>query len=117
MAAERRKHQRVPASFPCVFIGADRKEEAFDLIDLSESGARLTCSRALAPMTQIQVALRLPAARVGLKADARLETRGVVVWSHKGPKGYDTGVFFPEVSRDQRAMLLAYVLSALVGPA
>lgn len=111
--AERRSHKRVPGPFPCMLLGADKKEERFEIIDLSESGVRMRCARALAPMTEVRVALQLPGPRVGLKQDARVETRGVVVWSHKGAAGYDTGVFFPEVSRDQRAMLLAYVLSAI----
>lgn len=150
MAVERRKHKRVSASFPCLLVGADRKEEPFDLLDLSESGVRMSCHHAIQPMTQIQVALKLPGERVGHKEDVRLETRGVVVWSHKesrsaspkaaagksaaaksSPAGrakrapaagkaeaapvanYDTGVFFPELTRDQRALILAYVMSAI----
>lgn len=123
MASERRKHQRVPVSFPCVMMGPDRKHETFDLLDLSESGVRMHCARAMAPMTQIQVALELPAARLGRARDMKLTTRGVVVWSHRvaaagGPKGaaamtgYDTGVFFPELTPDQRAILLCFVGSA-----
>ncbi len=123
MASERRKHQRVSASFPCVMMGPDRKHETFDLLDLSESGARMNCARALPPMTQIQVALELPAARLGRERDMKLTTRGVVVWSHRiaaggAPKsaaskiGYDTGVFFPELTPDQRAILLCFVASA-----
>lgn len=148
MSAERRKHKRVQASFPCAFVGADKGQEPFELIDLSESGARLRCARALIPMTEIQVALKLPGPRVGQKQDVAFQTRGVVVWSHRGgsagasaaaakapgkavsakaaagpktaasPKasaeGFDTGVFFPEVTRDQRALLLAYVMSVTV---
>lgn len=136
MAVERRQHKRVSATFPCVLVGADHREEPFDLMDLSESGVRLRCHHAIAPMTQIRVALRLPGERVGQPADVKLETRGVVVWSHKQAaakagaakagaaktsaakagkataESYDTGVFFPELSRDQRALLLAYVLTA-----
>src|SRR5688572_27522923 len=82
-SAERRKHKRVNASFPCVLVGPDMQEEHFDLVDLSESGVRLRCARALPAMTQIQVAMTLPGGRVGRPKDARLSTRGVVVWSHK----------------------------------
>jgi hypothetical protein len=114
--AERRKHARVPASFPCVLIGPDKKEEQFDLVDLSESGVRMRCGRSLPAMTQIQVALVLPKARVGRPKDAPLSTRGVVVWSHKAKEGrkaaFDTGVFFPELNTEQRGLLAAYVLTA-----
>ena len=115
MASERRKHHRVEAAFPCLLVGADRKEEPFDLLDLSESGVRMRCRRALAAMTQIEVALQLPAARLGAKKDVRMTTKGVVVWSHKTPKGggYDTGVFFPELSPEHRGLLSAFVLSAV----
>jgi PilZ domain len=124
MASERRKHARVPAAFPCVMMGPDRKHESFDVLDLSESGVRMRCARSLAPMTQIQVSLELPAARTGRPRDVKLMTRGVVVWSHRearraGAKGepaeaaYDTGVFFPELTGEQRAMLLLFVASAV----
>ena len=135
-AAERRKHKRVSASFPCVLIGPDQKEEHFDLVDLSESGVRMRCARSLPAMTQIEVALVLPGKRIGKPKDARLSTRGVVVWSHKagietpakaaGRKpapakkagggaeapGFDTGVFFPELTAEARGLLNAYVLTA-----
>lgn len=114
MASERRKHHRVAATFPCVLVGADRKEEPFDLVDLSESGVRMRCKRALGAMVQIEVALQLPAGRLGAKKDVRMTTKGVVVWSHKVPKGgYDTGVFFPELSPEHRGLLSAFVLSAV----
>jgi hypothetical protein len=118
---ERRKHARAVASFPCVLIGPDKKEEHFDLVDLSESGVRMRCGRALPAMTQIEVALVLPKGRVGRPKDAPLSTRGVVVWSHAAPKKsakagrkaeFDTGVFFPELSTEQRGLLAAYVLTA-----
>src|SRR5262245_43670835 len=114
--SERRKHTRVPATFPCVLIGPDQKEEKFDLVDLSESGVVRRAGRAWPAMTQIQVALVLPKARVGRPKDAPLSTRGVVVWSHKSKEGrksdFDTGVFFPELSNEQRGLLAAYVMSA-----
>lgn len=114
--AERRKHARAPASFSCVLIGPDKKEERFDLVDLSESGVRMRCGRSLPAMTQIQVALMLPKSRVGRPKDAPLSTRGVVVWSHKAKAGkkaeFDTGVFFPELSHEQRSLLAAYVTTA-----
>jgi hypothetical protein len=124
-AAERRKHKRVSASFPCVLVGPDKKEEHFDLVDLSESGVRMRCARALPAMTQIQVAMTIPGGRVGRPKDARLNTRGVVVWSHKAGKapkgsprgapkgGFDTGVFFSELSTEERGLLTAYVHSAV----
>lgn len=127
-AAERRKHTRVSASFPCVLVGPDKKEERFDLVDLSESGVRMRCARSLPAMTQIRVAMTLPGGRIGRPKDAKLSTRGVVVWSHQagsaagkparkapkgGPKGgFDTGVFFPELSTEERGLLTAYVHSA-----
>jgi hypothetical protein len=114
--SERRMHTRVPATFPCVLIGPDKKQEEFDLVDLSESGVRMRCGRSLPAMTQIEVALLLPKARVGRPKDAPLSTRGVVVWSHKAKAGkkaaFDTGVFFPELSTEQRGLLAAFVTTA-----
>jgi hypothetical protein len=88
------------------------QEEAFDLVDLSESGARIRCSHPVPPMTRIQVALLLPGRKVGLPRDVRVDTGGVVVWSHRdsGPGGkYDTGVFFPDLEADQRRLLRTLV--------
>lgn len=114
MTDERRQHARVPAPMACVLRDAKGKEWAFDLVDLSESGARLTCSVGMAAMTRIHVSLDLPARRVGRKANAHVETRGVVVWSHRvRDDAYDTGVFFPELDPEHLELLQAYVLSAV----
>lgn len=110
---ERRKHQRVAASLPCTMRGEDGAESPFDLVDLSESGIRLRCAESVTAMTRIQVAVLLPAGRIGRDEDVRLDTHGVVVWSHQVQPGeFDTGVFFPELDDDQRGMLQAFVLSA-----
>jgi|SRR5687767_6170679 len=110
---ERRKHARTPAYHPCVLLGPDLKEEAVEMVDLSESGIRLKSNRSLPPMTQVQVALLLPATRVGRPKDVKVLTRGVVVWSHQTPdEDYDTGVFFPDLREDQRNLLATYVVMA-----
>ena len=111
--AERREHERVEASVPCTLVGEDGTREGFDLIDLSESGVRIRCSRSLTPMTRIQVAMVLPGERVDREGEIELQTMGVVVWCHpiQGAQ-FDTGVFFPELEPDTREMLKAYVHSA-----
>ena len=112
MSDERRVHQRVAGNVPCVLRTSSGKDESFDLIDLSESGARIRCGQPLPAMTEIAVNLELPGGRVGEDGDVVLETRGVVVWSHPlGDGRFDTGVFFPELDDANRAMLRAYVLS------
>ena len=116
MSDERRKHPRVTGdeeARPCLLRGPDGGEETFDLMDLSESGARLRCARSIPAMTRIGVALTLPAERVGRDSAAQLQTMGVVVWSHEVEPGrFDTGVFFPELDPESRSILQAYVLSA-----
>ena len=90
------------------------QEEPFDIVDLSESGVRIKCGTALAAMTRIRVALVLPGERVGRDEEARVDTMGVVVWSHRIDENrYDTGVFFPELNDESRGLLQAYVLSAV----
>jgi hypothetical protein len=112
--AERRRHARVPAPIPFQ-LSAHGRVESFDLIDLSESGVRIRCARALAAMTRIQVSMVLPAKRVGQKNDVRLETTGVVVWSHRlDPNAFDTGLFFSELDDGQRGVLRAFVSSHVV---
>jgi c-di-GMP-binding flagellar brake protein YcgR len=108
--AERRRHHRVPGAIPFHLL-ADGKDEPFDLMDLSESGVRISAPRALAPMTRIQVRMILPARRVGAKTDVALDLSGVVVWSHKEPKvsAYDVGVFFADLDDRQRNLLRAFV--------
>lgn len=108
--AERRKAKRVPASVPFRLV-SNGKEEPFDLIDLSESGARIRCSHLVPAMTRIQVRILLPGERVGTKQALEFDTHGVIVWSHKetGAKTYDTGVFFSELDERQRNLLRAFV--------
>ncbi len=108
---ERRRHRRVPARFPFRIV-SDGKEETFELVDLSESGVRIRCLHAIAPMTRIRVSMTLPAKRVGAGTDVRFETLGVVVWSHRSLEAiYDTGVFFSDLDERQRSVLRAYVVS------
>ena len=108
--AERRKGRRVPASIPFRLV-SNGKEETFELVDLSESGARIRCGHAVPAMTRIEVRLLLPGKRIGTDQDLRLDTHGVIVWSHKeaGAPTYDTGVFFSELDDRQRNLLRAFV--------
>ncbi len=99
---------------PCTLVGESGEKQPFELLDLSESGVRMRCQSDLAELTRIQVAMLLPAGRVGQDDDVRLDTEGVVVWSHAVNEGiYDTGVFFPELDEDQRGLLQAFVLSSV----
>ena len=111
---ERRVARRVPARGPCTIVGSDGNEKPFELVDLSESGARLTCGSAIEAMTRVQVVLVLPADRLGHTEDARLQTDGVVVWSHpSGAESFDTGVFFPELDDEMASLLRNYVATAV----
>ena len=78
MTEQRRKSQRVAAQGPCTIRDPDGTEHAFELVDLSECGARLRCEVPIGAMTRIHVAMRLPGDRVGQEADASLETAGVI---------------------------------------
>ena len=108
--AERRKSKRVPASLPFRLV-SNGKEEPFELVDLSDSGARIRCGHNVPPMTRIQVRILLPGERVGTKKALEFDTHGVVVWSHKesGAKTFDTGVFFSELDDRQRNLLRTFV--------
>jgi hypothetical protein len=113
--SERRRHARVdvkpPGNGP-FRLRADGVDQAFELVDLSESGVRIRSQSALGPMARIHVAMMLPGARVGASSDVRFETTGVVVWSHRqSPSSFDTGVFFPELDDRQRAFLRTFVAS------
>jgi hypothetical protein len=106
---ERRRHRRVPAAIPFKLLN-EGKEESFDLVDLSESGARIRCRHAMPPMTRILVRLVLPGEKIGAASDVRFETTGVVVWSHRSQgTAYDTGVFFADLDDRQRSLLHAFV--------
>jgi hypothetical protein len=111
---ERRQHPRVAAEGTCVIRDEQGVDRPFELVDLSECGARLKCSIPIGAMTRIRVQMQLPGDRVGRAEDARLATVGVIVWSHRIADGvYDTGVFFPELAEDQASLLQAYVLSSV----
>ncbi len=119
MSEERRKHPRVQAAGTGTIRDPQGEERVFELVDLSESGARLRCRAPIGAMTRIRVAMLLPGPRIGRDEDVRLDTVGVIVWSHRidpappdGAPGYDTGVFFPELDEDGAALLQVYVLSA-----
>jgi hypothetical protein len=110
-SAERRQHERVPAEVP-FRLKADGAEESFDLVDLSETGVRIKCRRSIPAMTRIQVSLVLPGQRIGASNDVRLDTTGVVVWSHRAEgQSFDTGVFFAELDERQRGLLRSFVVS------
>ena len=115
MGSERRRHRRVQVQVPFRLVDEDGGEEAFDLIDLSEAGARITCSHPIAAMTRIRVAIRLPGDKVG-KDDGeavQVDTRGVVVWSHQvGDGRYDVGVFFSDIEDEARHRLQSFVAAA-----
>jgi hypothetical protein len=110
---DRRRHPRVAAVLPFRIVNEAGQEEPFRLLDLSESGARIQCGHAVPPMTRIQVRLVLPGRRVGLDRDVRVDTAGVIVWSHRtGDQAYDTGVFFPDLEEEQRGLLRTLVRAA-----
>ena len=110
MGNERRRHPRIPAELPFRFVSDEGEPEAFDLVDLSESGARIRCARHLAAMTKVVVGMVLPGRFVDREDDVRLETTGVVVWSHDVGEGrFDTGVFFAELGEEQREILRSFV--------
>ena len=114
MGDERRRHPRVSADLPFRFVNERGEEEPFELVDLSESGARIQCARQLGNMTRLQVGLVLPRRVLGGGEDTRLETTGVVVWSHPVADGrYDTGVFFSELQDEQRAVLRSFVQASV----
>ena len=65
-------------------------------------------------MTRIRVALVVPGQYVDADGDVRVDTTGVVVWSHPLEEGlYDTGVFFSELEEEERGMLHAFVSSVV----
>ena len=72
MSQERRTQTRVPAGGSCTIRDQEGDERAFELVDLSECGARLRCENAIGAMTRIQVNMVLPAERIGESADAVL---------------------------------------------
>ena len=110
MGNERRQHPRIPAELPFRFLNEQGQPEAFELVDLSESGARIRCARQLVSMTRMMVGMVLPGRYLGRADDVRLDTPGVVVWSHDvGDGRFDTGVFFPELGEDSRDILRSFV--------
>jgi len=110
MANERRRHPRIEAELPFRFVNEQGEQEAFELVDLSESGARIRCARHLSAMTKMVVGMVLPGRFVDREQDVRLETTGVVVWSHDlGEGSFDTGVFFSELGEEQREILRSFV--------
>ena len=111
MATERRKVPRITATdLPFRFVNERGEPETFELMDLSESGARIQCQRRLAAMTKVQVGVVLPGHLMGGADDVHMTTTGVVVWCHEVAEGrYDTGVFFSELAEEHREILRSFV--------
>lgn len=113
MGNERRRHPRIRADLPFRLISEGGEQESFDLVDLSESGARIQCGHPITAMTRIRVAMRIPAQALGRDEDVQLDTTGVVVWSHRIDDGrYDTGVFFSDLGETERGVIQSYVATA-----
>lgn len=110
MGSERRRHPRITADLPLRFVSGDGDQESFELVDLSESGARIKCGRRLGAMTRVSVGLRLPGRILEQTDDVSVDTMGVVVWSHPLEDGrFDTGVFFADLEGEQREVLRTFV--------
>ena len=111
--AERRQHPRVPVREPGVLVSHGVRNE-FEMVDISESGVRIRSQHAFQAMVELELELRLAAARVGGPDDFVLKTTGIGVWSHKqaaAPLPFDTGVFFPHLDERQREILRKLTVS------
>lgn len=104
---ERRKAVRIPEMLPFRIAHEGFEIEATTL-NISSTGALCRVDREIALMTQLQIALDLPA-RAGLKGKV-LRARGVVVRREKDtiPDKYLIAVYFSDIKPSDLAFLKDY---------
>src|SRR5262245_58710832 len=113
-ATERRRHARVPADIELRCEQGGRSGVAH-VRDISASGVRCVTDRAMPLMTQVGLILQIP----GAGTPREIVCRGAVVRS--GPiggadgatGGFETAIFFTDVTESDRVWLEEFVASGL----
>jgi len=112
---ERRRHSRVAADIEVRCEHGGRSGVA-RVRDISASGVRCVTDRAMPLMTQVGLVLQIP----GAGAPREIVCRGAVVRSGPigsgsggDPGGFDTAIFFTDVTESDRVWLEEFVSSRL----
>ncbi len=112
---EKRRSRRFSSTAPVAFLGVDDSQPAF-LKNISKNGV-CCVSRTLIPeMTQVNLAIRLPALPHQEEDYFLLECQGAVVRcdpvirNNSVPK-WEIGIFFTEMSTDALELLNQYIAS------
>lgn len=112
-ATERRRQPRVAAEIELRCEQGGRSGVA-RVRDISASGVRCVTDRAMPLMTQVGLILQVP----GAGAPREIVCRGAVVRSGpigaaSGPGGFETAIFFTDVTESDRVWLEEFVSSRL----
>src|SRR5262245_16820096 len=114
-ATERRRHARVAADIELRCEQGGRSGVA-RVRDISASGVRCVTDRAMPLMTQVGLILQIP----GASAPREIVCRGAVVRSGpignasgQGTGGFETAIFFTDVTESDRVWLEEFVSSKL----
>ncbi len=113
---ERRKYPRVPESISCWF---DAGTSAFTgkTTNLSCGGALCQLPRSIPPLTQLEIALELPAtSQEGIQS---IRCMGVVVRQESQPStdgavSYLTAIFFSNIKQEDRKRIAEFVLKSML---
>ena len=114
--SERRKYPRIAENVSCqVSVGSEKFQTLTK--NLSCGGALCSLSEEIAPMTQLEVVLDLPAVR-GSATPTRQQVHclGVVVRQDRLPleeRAYLTAIYFSELKAEDRRRIGEFVLQSM----
>jgi len=111
--SEKRKYSRVKHGLPIKLQHQD-----YDVVtetkDISGNGAYCAVSRAIAPMTKIDIIILIPQKTKNKKsAHKKIHCQGVVVRNqhvkNNGTDTYYVGIYFSEITPPDRKLLISFI--------
>lgn len=111
-AAERRRHPRLEQNIP-LKISSGEVDIVTQTRNLSCSGALCLIDKFIAPMTKLKLHLLLPLRRSHGVATKRISCEGVVIRSESAAEGFQTAIFFSDISARDSLVIREFVDSVM----
>lgn len=108
---ERRRHPRAPEQLS-FRVTHEKQEVVTETHNLSASGVLCCIHQRIPLMTQVETVFLLPQTKGGKQETHKIKAKGVVVRQEKtsdGHKGYDTAIFFTDLSQSSKKILERYI--------
>lgn len=115
--SEQRKYPRIAETVSCQLLVGPEKSFQTLTKNLSCGGALCSLSEEIAPMTQLEVVLDLPAVRGGMaSARQQVHCQGVVIRQDRLPleeHSYLTAIYFSNLKTEDRRRIGEFVLQSM----